>query len=258
MLRAKANITARTSDFGISVLHYVLDKKQPQMCAYLVRAKAEVNANSESGMPLATAAAKGNEEVVQLLLANKASISATGWQGEVTPSAVGNACKQGHVSIARTLLQAGGILDAGSVYHGLMQDDSELDKLIMAQQNWATAVDEGTGMYAVHVAAVEGNHCTTKMLCDGGADVDARTKEGLTALMICSQHGHKGVARCLLTYKADAMATDKQGDTPLHYAGWYEKPKIAKILVEVGGAAMSKNNKGEEPRNPDTPECCIS
>lgn len=54
-------------------------------------------------------------------------------------SAIHAAAKKGHVQIVKALLEAGGKLDAGAVYHGLMQDDAALDGLITNQDKWFAA-----------------------------------------------------------------------------------------------------------------------
>ena len=40
LLQAKADINAAYGDFGISILHHALDKKQPQLCSFLMDSKA--------------------------------------------------------------------------------------------------------------------------------------------------------------------------------------------------------------------------
>jgi len=258
LLSAKADILALYGDFGTCILHHAIDKKQDlTILEFLLQKKADPNTPSESGTPLSAAAQKENEGAVSLLLSRKASPLHAG----LGTSAISHAAKKANISILKILLEAGGRLDAGAVYHGLMQDVSEFDSLITSQPGWALSMDnEGDtpGYTALHVAAVDGNHATAKMLCEGGADPNAQDKTGTTALMISSQHGHKGCTRCLLQFKADVNARDEKGDTPLHYAGWFEKPKVAKILVEAGGADVhAKNKAGKEPENAESPECCI-
>jgi len=50
------------------------------------------------------------------------------------------------------------------------------------------------------------------------ADVNAKDKDGRTALYVAAEKGHKNVAELLIAKGADVNAKDKDGCTPLRYA----------------------------------------
>ena len=55
-------------------------------------------------------------------------------------------------------------------------------------------------------------------LCEKGADIDAKNKNGCTALMWAVWTGHLGCVKCLCEQGADIDAKDKGGKTALEYA----------------------------------------
>lgn len=117
----------------------------------------------------------------------------------------------GHVGTMEVLLEHGADIGAGTL-------DAEITPLQEA-------------CYLADARAVE-------FLCDSGADVNARSKGGVTALHLAACNSEEGVSsvRVLLRRGADANARNEYGDTPLREAvarGYYG---IAKILVVEGGA----------------------
>ena len=53
-----------------------------------------------------------------------------------------------------------------------------------------------------------------------GAEVNAKAKDGRTALMWASQKGHRDVVQALLAKGADVNAKDNKGRTALMAASW--------------------------------------
>eukprot|EP00899_Mesostigma_viride_P017732 jgi/Mesvir1/25960/Mv20950-RA.1 len=107
------------------------------------------------------------------------------------------------------------------------------------------------------IAACEGGHVkTAKALMDKGADVRAKTKDGMTALHKAAASGHGALAiisfisagsrttelvRALLDKGADANAADAGGKTPLDVALGKD---VRKILEGAGGTVGSGGAQG--------------
>jgi ankyrin repeat protein len=83
-------------------------------------------------------------------------------------------------------------------------------------------------------AATEGYLKTAKLLIDKGAEVDARTNEGTSALMVASSGGYTKIVELLVNAGANAKIKNNMGYT----AGMYAKEKgytnIVQMLNKVG------------------------
>jgi ankyrin repeat protein len=80
----------------------------------------------------------------------------------------------------------------------------------------------------------------------GGADVMARSEDGVTPLHTAAQFGTPANIQALLAAGADVMARDKYGDTPLHEAG---TPANIQALLAAGADAKAKDKSGKSPRD---------
>lgn len=75
------------------------------------------------------------------------------------------------------------------------------------------------------------------VLVDAGADVNARDRQGSTALMSAAQHGNPRSVKRLLVAGADATARrDGDGLTALDFAVMNGRERAADILRSVSGA----------------------
>ena len=69
------------------------------------------------------------------------------------------------------------------------------------------------------MCAAKGGHVdVVRALCDRGAVVDGRNREGATALYVAAREGHAATVRCLLAAGADANAKTTNGRGALHCA----------------------------------------
>lgn len=81
----------------------------------------------------------------------------------------------------------------------------------------------------------------------GGADVNARDKDGVTPLhRAASNNGNPEVIRTLVQLGADVNARDKGGWTPLHMtAALSKKPEVVLVLLELGADPKARADAGE-------------
>jgi ankyrin repeat protein len=70
------------------------------------------------------------------------------------------------------------------------------------------------------------------VLIDNGADVNAKTKGGFTALMEAARLDHKEVAKLLIDNKADVNAKENNGKTALMYAKEKNHKEIVSLLTK--------------------------
>ncbi len=69
-----------------------------------------------------------------------------------------------------------------------------------------------------------------ELLLNAGADVNAREKDGKTALMWAAFNGHKNIVELLLKANAHVNVKDDKNNTALTIALLYERPEIVDLL----------------------------
>lgn len=95
----------------------------------------------------------------------------------------------------------------------------------------ALAPDEGDPFFeAVRDADVR----TVQSMLSDGADANASTERGLSALAYASIHGLENIATALIAAGADADAKDPAGATPIGYAAQFGHVVIVDALIEAG------------------------
>ena len=89
------------------------------------------------------------------------------------------------------------------------------------------------GTTALMIASEKGDIEMARLLIQGGADVNANNIDGYTALMYASYKGNLQIAELLIKNKADVNARDKDGWTALRYASIQGQNDIVALLKKV-------------------------
>jgi ankyrin repeat protein len=84
------------------------------------------------------------------------------------------------------------------------------------------------------LAARDGKTDTVKALIEAGADVNAKDRQGKTALVVASEKGHLDSVKILLDNGADVNAKTKDGCTALMFAENIGHREVVRILKEAG------------------------
>ena len=93
-------------------------------------------------------------------------------------------------------------------------------------------------------AAWDGRLEVGQILLDRGANIDARDKDGHTALIHAVLKGHVEFARMLLERGAAVDARGSQGRTSLHWATEWKKPQAVQLLLEYGADVSASDDQG--------------
>jgi ankyrin repeat protein len=93
------------------------------------------------------------------------------------------------------------------------------------------------------LAARSGNLVLVKALLRRGSEVNARAKNGWTALMYAVQGGFPDVVGQLIQAGAVTDTVDTYGQTPLMIAAY--SPGVLRILLNTGGQMNSRDMNGE-------------
>lgn len=103
---------------------------------------------------------------------------------------------------------------------------------------------QDTTDFKLIVAADKGDTSTVKQLLESGANVDAKTYEGVTALMYAAQNGHTEVMKLLIDKKADIEAKPYNGITALMSAARNNQYDAAELLIKNGADINAKDKQG--------------
>ena len=221
----------------------------------LIKAGADVNAKNKRGeTALICASMNEHEEVVEELIKARANIYARN-NGGVT--ALMMACDRGHERVVSKLCAAGVDINA--------KDNTGLTALMIACERGKTVVvehllkaikidikaknekGETALMYASRGeriawmrASHEGHETIVEKLITAGADINAKSKDGDTALMMACQRQNEKIVSALITAGADIEAKNEKGETALIIACQTDKLKIVSALMRAGADVFNR------------------
>ena len=209
-----------------------------------------VNSRFDDGQtPLHLAAIYGHNAIAKYLLENNADTSVQDSSG-ATP--LHEAVRYGNVEIAKALLNSGANVNArdnlGKTPVMLIlpkAKTAEIYKLLIAFRADLSQKDM-FGDTVLHTASMLNVGADTfSILIDGGADVDARNKEGVTPLTIAVQKNDLETVKLLTAAGADIHTQDTNGNSPLSIA--------LAGSAEMLEAIVNERNAGSTDSNGNTP-----
>jgi len=116
---------------------------------------------------------------------------------------------------------------------------------------------QGPHWGALHYAAFADRHEVVRLLIENGSDINARTPNGSTALMMTAREGRELVAGLLLEAGADPALTNESGDSALTWAMRHEHFRIARSVATVAEFAnavrAAPETFGTPVRSPPAP-----
>ena len=167
---------------------------------------------------LSLACRQGKLDIVKLLIQSGAKVNHRNKAGN-TPLL--ESCSQGHVLVARFLLDNGAEIDAPT--------ETTLDSPL----TWACTL---------------GNTEVVEELLKQNANVEHRTKDGCTALMFACLAGHERVADKLLDHKAEInVESDSNKDSPLTFACWKGHSEVVDLLLKRNANIEHRTKEGFSP-----------
>lgn len=172
------------------------------------------------GTGLMIAAWESNIPMMELFLAHGADVNATNALHE---QAIMHAAWKGRIEVVRWLLAHGARVNRDG-------------------QKWS----------ALHYAAFAGHKDVAQLLIENGADVNARSTNGSSPLMMAAREGREDVVGLLLGAGADPGIRNDRGDDALAWAIRNGNPRIGKMVArpeQFAAAAKSPERFGPPTRS---------
>ncbi len=133
--------------------------------------------------------------------------------------------------------------DTQTWMHAVEEGDMELVKSRLAAGADVNAVSDG-GKTALIRAATRGYTDIVRVLLDAGADVHAQKENGATALMLAVFFGHADIVRALLAKGADPTAQTPQGTPIVEWAQFIGFTEIVELLMNAQAIRAGSSTQG--------------
>jgi len=133
-----------------------------------------------------------------------------------------------------------------------MNDEKAVRSLLDA---WPCPVNarHRNGSTALHRAAAKGNKPMVTLLIARGAEVNARDDDATTPLHWAAAKGNKAMVTLLIARGAEVNATDNRAMTPLHWAtfGGHRDPRAHRDIIEaLLNAGADPNIRDKDDKTP--------
>jgi len=258
LLAHGATVDAPTN-YGETPLHWAAEgvnglDKQVDLIEFvdvLISHGADVNRKTGEGRSYATplnyAVASNNIPVAKLLIAHGADVEGGG------SSPLSGAAT---VAMAQLLVDSGAGVNTRStagwypLHSAANRGNTQVTNYLLARGANPNAVS-GIGLTALYLAAGSDYGAdAAEALLNYGADPNARNASGQTALHQAASQGATRVIEILLAHKADINAADNSGYVPLLGAisyGMKNGRKPVEVLVNNGANVNAESARGETP-----------
>ena len=217
-----ANVNA-TDDFGVTPLMAAVENQFLDAVTFLIDQGADVNLQDSSGLTVLHYATEVSIDpssclIVKQLINRGANINAVTNDEKLTPLML--ACKNKNVSVVNCLLQNGANV----------------------------ALTSDNGWTALHFVVDEFNDSSEilRSLLNYGADVNARSIDNETPLMVASRSWYVETVSLLIEQGAYVDLQDEKDNTALHNAVSRKSEEIVGTLLNAGASNLC-NSQGMTP-----------
>lgn len=143
------------------------------------------------------------------------------------------------------------------MHRATFNDSYEIVSLILKEMKNRGVVEEKIkkfvnkptdyGFRAIHYAAYRGNIDMVNLLIDSGADVQIKTRKGLSAVHLACQGDHpQALIYFAEKFKLELNSKDKFGSTPLHWASYVGSELCVNFLIYRYKAFIDINQRDNE------------
>jgi len=218
LLRAGAKIGTANRE-GMTALQLAAINGSAPMLQKLIKAGADPDArlSSHGDTALMMAARTGAPDAIKLLVESGANVNARESWGGTTPLMW--AASERHPEAVTLLLDAGADVNARSNFVAALNGRGFEGRTPKETADGQGAEEFASGwLTPLMFAAREGDLETSRLLVDGGADVNAVAADGKNALGLAIFNGNYELASYLIDAKSNVNQADAQRFTPLFWA----------------------------------------
>ena len=207
-------------------------QRHDDMINLLIELGADVSlAKSDGTTPLIAAASRDHVPSIKVLLEHGADVEKPGPQGfRALPLAIAD----DNYEAAKALIEAGAKVNEPSGAEGLTP------LMVAAAQ---TAPAEGAMFLPSSTRPID----IAKSLIERGANVNAQSTKGVTALMIAATHNNPPMIGLLMESGADASLKDDQGQTATDVATRNGNIESAQAIMVLGAAKAAESEPSPAP-----------
>ncbi len=237
------------TDSGYTLLHAATEHSSPEIVKMLIEAKANVQAHDRRGLPPLQLASSAN---IPLLIQAGADVNEV---GEYGVTALSEALIDRRDKGAQALLRAGATLsDIG--WSRILEHADVGHVMSLLAETGQINFRDGQGNTALIAASKEGLHDLGRLLIVSGIDINARNRDGDTALHCALRYlaeqldiarDAEAVPGMLLDSGANASMINFEGETALHLAARGDDTGTVKRLLELGADANARDACGDTP-----------
>ncbi|GAB5593481.1 hypothetical protein Unana1_08381, partial [Umbelopsis nana] len=236
LCKHNANINA-TDLHGLTVLHRAVSVGRKEVVSYLMDTGAQFG-NSDNGIAalLYVAAQAGQADTVEMALSGHHYITREAVDSRQV--SLFRAVECGHIEVVNVLLHHGVDIESTNekgwtaLHQACYASKMEIVLTLIQQGADKEAKVKENGRTSLFLAENDPN--IIMFLIAEGADIQARTHDGATALHYYASIGQVDAIHLLLNYGCSIVSTDHTEHTALHYAARNNQAEAVKFLLDNG------------------------
>ncbi|KAI9924577.1 hypothetical protein MW887_006850 [Aspergillus wentii] len=253
LIEQGADVNAQENYLGITPLHCAAHRGNEEMVELLLSNKANINAICKEGnTALHMAAQHGQRKVIKTLLARRVNSRMPNRNGATALQAtVGTANDEAIVPLlikTRFDMDTQNLITGNTALHLAVEYKQPRILLFLLEKGASMNLFNRQGLTPLQLAAKTDNCEALSLLLDRGAQVEARSLSGSRALHIAALEGNWVAFDLLLIGGADINAWDNDGESLLHeQARKASNTSIAAYLLEQGTNIEARTSQGYTP-----------